>query len=599
MRWQAAVVVLLVCVGFKIKANTMRVDWHCPHHIANSPVPQQKQITVELDQEGNLHSPALQQIIQRAHQQHGKRYNFYRCVSDFMGSPILYEERAKKLYQTTDKSSRNKIADNFNLSQLKILDTARQDLKGPQSLLVPGLSLGQSLSDKASNKIFDDFVYGLAHHPEALSQEALKNILPEAIKYIHQHNTHVEARNMFKKLIHSLTAEFYQQSQGWSDHPQAALSKQAFQKVRALVPYNLTIHEEGVLCPDSWQPSVRQLRHLAQALQKIPRCVNLLPGDSQQIPPRRTGNGYLLRLLNNKNGKSVYEAALALRFDVNSSLTPEQKSEELQNMRQATTQCFKKYGDKFKDPISGGQLKFNIAYVASVGEQLGRVPADKKNKVIEKFENSQLTKKVGGSYRSIQPTVRHAGAVMPVSDIRIVMDAAHRTNSVKWAPDIDCGVIIHEVLHHLGLADEYKETMAAATLPAHQRKGPYHCRSVGPKNSIMHLHNEALKAIEAEELARTCEIQVEQTTKCLRARQIVQDRQHRDSLLYPAHFLLIVHPGCSLSTTYDQCTAQAYTTGLSPQDAKNKQVCIKAANPKCAKLWGPQPLLAPWTAPSP
>ena len=44
----------------------------------------------------------------------------------------------------------------------------------------------------------------------------------------------------------------------------------------------------------------------------------------------------------------------------------------------------------------------------------------------------------------------------PTRDVSIV-SAYHRFGAVKYASDIDCPSIVHEVLHLTGLCDEYKE----------------------------------------------------------------------------------------------------------------------------------------------
>jgi hypothetical protein len=124
-----------------------------------------------------------------------------------------------------------------------------------------------------------------------------------------------------------------------------------------------------------------------------------------------------------------------------------------------------------------------------------------------------------------------------------VVSADARSNSLAWEEDITCDVVVHELLHVLGLIDEYQET----AIGYHETNGhlspaaannllpisvpSYNCRSVGPGNSIMHYTNWAVGTPGA--------------------------------LLRPAHFRAITQPGCaSANRLYYACAQDAYETSI-------------------------------------
>ncbi len=68
-----------------------------------------------------------------------------------------------------------------------------------------------------------------------------------------------------------------------------------------------------------------------------------------------------------------------------------------------------------------------------------------------------------------------------------------RSHSRAYEKDIDCPAIIHELLHLLGLVDEYQEKWD--THPRAKKGTLKDCRVLGPKNSIMSNHLEAIASL--------------------------------------------------------------------------------------------------------
>lgn len=65
-----------------------------------------------------------------------------------------------------------------------------------------------------------------------------------------------------------------------------------------------------------------------------------------------------------------------------------------------------------------------------------------------------------------------------------IESAEHRSNSGAYSQDVDCATITHEMLHLMGLCDEYQETDATMT-------GAWGCRVVTKAPSIMRSHTQA------------------------------------------------------------------------------------------------------------
>lgn len=163
--------------------------------------------------------------------------------------------------------------------------------------------------------------------------------------------------------------------------------------------------------------------------QKI-ECTDLKPGQSRVIAeenftaPRHTPRLY--RMARDKGNPKQYDIDLNYVFD------PKEKNQEYLSK---TKKCFEDYGKLLKDD-TGTQLKFNFFSDPS---------------------NHEVPLK----------TVKILG---PFGEKAWPMD-------YQWPEDLECPLIIHEVLHVTGLVDEYKVS---------------ECSNVGPRDSIMNSGNYAL-----------------------------------------------------------------------------------------------------------
>ncbi|HAZ11566.1 MAG: hypothetical protein A2X86_21620 [Bdellovibrionales bacterium GWA2_49_15] len=241
----------------------------------------------------------------------------------------------------------------------------------------------------------------------------------------------------------------------------------------------------------------RELRQLELSVATIGQCVSLATGESRVLnydyrtSPTRVTQKYRLSRPEQKN----------FQVELNLAFTPANKAPDMQKH---VNKCLKKANKKLSGP----------------GDQ----------KITLKLNNDPL---------------------IPSVPIAIQPDD-YRSNSANWEGDIDCETVTHELMHLLGLVDEYQEQWIGHAYNVHtgtisqvddedQARGRpfgtmFDCRVLGPRNSLMSNQDAAFST----------------TTWPFRT---------RTSLLFPAHFNAIVYPGCSVTNRlYYLCSRYAYET---------------------------------------
>jgi hypothetical protein len=130
----------------------------------------------------------------------------------------------------------------------------------------------------------------------------------------------------------------------------------------------------------------------------------------------------------------------------------------------------------------------------------------------------------------------------------------HLTRASKrvYTSNIDCSTMIHELMHNLGLCDEYAEHSFAKPDSAGTPRRLYNCRALGPKGSVM--NNSALS------LAGLT----------------------KGPPIKPAHIRAIIFGGCeSRNKLYYSCAKHAYTTAdpgqcpAMPEECKDPQQWLR------------------------
>lgn len=84
----------------------------------------------------------------------------------------------------------------------------------------------------------------------------------------------------------------------------------------------------------------------------------------------------------------------------------------------------------------------------------------------------------GTDLRLYARTLNYMGIENTRENRVVVSPAPHSSLSTNWSEDIDCNVILHEILHLLGLVDGYEE---------HDPAFGFQCRHLEPRESIMNV----------------------------------------------------------------------------------------------------------------
>lgn len=159
---------------------------------------------------------------------------------------------------------------------------------------------------------------------------------------------------------------------------------------------------------------------------------------------------------------------------------------------------------------------------------------------------------------------------VPINRVRRLA-AGMRSSSNDWQSNINCASITHEIMHLLGLVDEYPEvsfgysvnpeTGAIEDSETHSGQTGASCRRLGPYNSLMSHHGVALEEAEAT----------------------LFPWETRRSLLYPAQFRSIVRPGC-----FDENKVFYLCARESVRESRNNfgEGCSRTLPPEC-RVSGP------------
>lgn len=193
---------------------------------------------------------------------------------------------------------------------------------------------------------------------------------------------------------------------------------------------------------------------------------------------------------------------------------------------------------------------------------------------------------------------------MPVS----IMKKSVRSNSAEWAGELDCGTILHEVLHFMGLCDGYQEKDTVKKYMMEKLEGIidfskpgvqqlnfrnndllYDCRSLAPETNIMsisRLPEDSYQLVSCLDTARVGN-PIRQKQKCPKdlVRTSVISKSRLDSttkhspktkdlfisttkiegeaLLSNAQMRLITLPHChEKNNLYIMCSQNAYRTSV-------------------------------------
>ncbi len=145
-----------------------------------------------------------------------------------------------------------------------------------------------------------------------------------------------------------------------------------------------------------------------------------------------------------------------------------------------------------------------------------------------------------------------------------------RHNSLHYGADIDCPAITHEILHLLGLIDEYKEASRGFYIDSKTGKKT---RPLKDKMEIKELVNDKNHIFKNSYDCRVNHSNSIMSDVYERWKN-VHDRKANESLLDPGHFNSILYGDCAINYHFNECSQLAYvSTDINAMCMKKKQQC--------------------------
>ena len=153
----------------------------------------------------------------------------------------------------------------------------------------------------------------------------------------------------------------------------------------------------------------------------------------------------------------------------------------------------------------------------------------------------------------------------------------HRSNSGKYESDIDCPTITHEILHLLGLCDEYKE--ASSGFYVNSKTG-----DIRPSRFLDKDEKKKLREDRDYEFKLAFDCRVTQDDNNIMSSQSLRwmyvfgidgDKETDHSLLFPGQFNSILYGGCSRKNKiFNECSQLAYQSSVdNPNCMEQKKQC--------------------------
>lgn len=148
-------------------------------------------------------------------------------------------------------------------------------------------------------------------------------------------------------------------------------------------------------------------------------------------------------------------------------------------------------------------------------------------------------------------------------------DEGERSHSRSWAIGISCETIIHEVLHVVGLADEYRESQYGYSFlgPFRYENNDtpqiyrFNCRHIGTESSIMANQDSALRLLE---------------------------QGYTNSILFPHHFNHIISGGCATENQIYNYCSQDRSQEVNNENNLDRSCRRLASSRECYELLFPR-----------
>ncbi len=434
------------------------IPWDCVQTSA-SDIPTDEEIKIGIDfNSGKIISPRFDAIIKDAE---SLPFDFFPCLQNF----------AEKFFQniSSQNGKMKKLPRNFYDNAVSNMEKKINEYsdksysKGAFFLLEPGASIFPALTDNDKKSMAKELKNSCGKQSQTsllLDDSFIRDTLPSVVNEIGLSDNQAGCLRAIAANYSQLLLNSSFSSSQCSSYPEFCEKRnQSIQKTLSILKNipDLKEYFEDILeninrCPVNIESTNYELNSILALLKITTPCLSMQPGESNRISGN-TGSGldskYLLTKLPNKNGKPAFRVTLDIVFRKNGIIDFDPSFHTY--FKQKAEKCLSEIKDFLKGP-NGETLE--ISLLADSPQEIN-LPPD--------FSIHVGSKEV-------------------------------RDSSFEWSPNSDCSTITHEILHHLGLVDEYTETSSGFVVQEngtirHQEekaiKPEYDCRINGPKDSIM------------------------------------------------------------------------------------------------------------------
>ena len=292
------------------------------------------------------------------------------------------------------------------------------------------------------------------------------------------------------------------------------------QRVQALVRLN---QEESprktqglascTLCPLPPAPSdLNQMARFVKQAVDQSQCSDLKPGESRRV---YSGSGIDTSYPLQAQEGGGFVVPLTLQFEADEDYDgPVSRSRVGRHYQKQAQECLKKASEKMLGPGGG---KLNIV---------------------------------------IQPPPARTSTACPSGQVRKIKVGSkhHRSHSKKYSSDIDCPTITHEVLHLMGLCDNYEEKSMGFSVDS--RTG---------QASFVHSQSE-VPSVRSKEFKPAFDCRVVKKNNIMSNHyerwNNVFEHENNASLLEPEQFQALLYGSCPVNQKFNKCSRLAYESSV-------------------------------------
>ncbi|MCK6598219.1 MAG: hypothetical protein L6Q37_07625 [Bdellovibrionaceae bacterium] len=447
--WFLFYFVFIVSTTVFSEAKDIAIAWNCNQsNVEQRPLPEKHQVINQFSWKADQAVFNTKAFTDFLERSLSSDYNYYLCNQNFIYNLKL----AMEVFCETGSTSSAKNSCKLKAQQqYNSMSSKNVYTLGKQDLIVPG----ESLSGKASSYDMNSARQGCFLIKEQMSKQYVINSLSSYLKSLDPkcrlHTIESTVKMLASKIGYSCTKP----------------SSTACERIKTATPELMNVLNQAYdkpisnLCLRSINVPA-EINRLKEVVDQAQRCLPIAKGETRVVDSLANSNvpnNYAITRTNENN----YRVDLKLEFA-------------------------REDHDVSDDDVS--QLKKNVDLCLQT-------------------INQKLTGP-NGEHLEIQVNNPNASKNLIPNSISLYRNVV-RKDSFKWTPFIDCQTMTHEMMHLVGLVDEYQEKSCGfiihpltgkrselqddkpAQLNGNKYITAFDCRSEGPKNSIMSNHYEAMR----------------------------------------------------------------------------------------------------------